>query len=220
MPRAAILDIDGTLVDTNYHHALGWFRAFRKHGVTVPLWRIHRHIGLAGDLFVEALAGAEVDRSIGAEIRESEGEIYADLVDEVTLLDGAREFVFALKDAGCPVVLASSAKEEELGHYLDMLDLKDVLDGWTSSADVDTAKPEPDVILVAHDKAGGGEAVVIGDSTWDCKAAARAGLPSIGVLTGGFSAAELTAEGASQVFESVEEMRRRLADTLLLRPTS
>ncbi|MEA2461592.1 MAG: hypothetical protein QOH90_1769 [Actinomycetota bacterium] len=216
MPRAAILDIDGTLVDTNYQHALGWFRAFRKNDVTVPLWRIHRHIGIAGDLLVEAVAGKDIDSAKGDAIRDAEGRAYSELVGEVTMIEGARELVRTLKRAGCPVVLASSAKEEELEHYLKMLDVSDLLDGWTSSADVDMAKPEPEVIEVAIEKAGGGEAVMIGDSTWDCEAAKRAGVPSIGVLTGGFSASELKDAGAAQVFESVLELSSRLEETDLL----
>ena len=215
MSRTAILDIDGTLVDTNYHHALGWFRAFKANDVRVPLWRIHRHIGVAGDLFVEKVAGKEVDSSKGEAIREAESEAYSELIGDVVLLDGARELIVSLKDAGCSVVLASSAKEEELNHYLEMLDSEKYLDGWTSAGDVDMAKPDPDLIHVALEKGGGGEGVMIGDSIWDCEAANRAGVPSIGVLTGGFSRAELEEAGAAQVFESVAELDSRLSETSL-----
>ena len=218
MPKTAILDIDGTLVDTNYHHALAWFRAFRANDVTVPLWRIHRHIGIAGDLLVESVAGKEVDAEKGEAIRESETELYGELVDEVVLLEGARELVKALKEGGARVVLGSSAKEEELNHYREMLDVDDLLDGWTSSADVETAKPEPDIVYAALEKAGGGDAVMIGDSTWDCEAAARAGVPSIGVLTGGFSEQELKEAGAAHVYESVAELTSRLEESGLLDP--
>ncbi|MEA2497720.1 MAG: hypothetical protein QOH26_125 [Actinomycetota bacterium] len=215
MPRTAVLDIDGTLVDTNYHHAIGWFRAFKANDVRVPIWRIHRHIGVAGDLFVKAVAGDEVDASKGEAIREAESKFYADLIDDVVLFEGARQLIFSLKEAGCSVVLASSAKEEELNHYLELLDAKDHLDGWTNADDVDQAKPAPDVILVALEKAGGGEGVMIGDSTWDCEAAKRAGVASIGVLTGGFSEDELRKAGAAQVFESVKELESRLSETIL-----
>jgi HAD superfamily hydrolase (TIGR01549 family) len=215
MPKVAILDIDGTLVDSNYQHALGWFRAFQANDVTVPLWKIHRHIGIAGDLFVESAAGKDVDEEKGEAIREDEGRAYSELVDEVVLLDGARELIRALKEKGCKVVLASSAKEEELEHYLKMLDVNDLLDAWTSSGDVDMAKPEPDVIHVALDKVGGGDGVMIGDSTWDCESAERAGVPSIGVLTGGFSESELKNAGAAQVFTSVRELAERLDETPL-----
>jgi phosphoglycolate phosphatase-like HAD superfamily hydrolase len=214
MPRAAILDIDGTLVDTNYQHALGWFRAFRKNDVTVPLWRIHRHIGIAGDLLVEAVAGKEVDSEKGDAIREAESRFYSVLIGEVTLLDGARDLILSLKEAGCPVVLASSAKEEELEHYLKMLDVSESLDGWTSSGDVDMAKPEPDVIQVALEKAGRGEGVMIGDSTWDCEAAKRAGVRPIGVLTGGFSEGELREAGAERVYRALREVIDDLDDLL------
>jgi phosphoglycolate phosphatase-like HAD superfamily hydrolase len=216
MPKTAILDIDGTLVDTNYHHALAWFRAFKANDVLVSLWRIHRHIGIAGDLFVEAVAGKEVDEAKGESIRDAESELYGELVDDVVLLDGARELIAKLKERGAKVVLASSAKEEELEHYLEMLQMNESLDGWTSSADVETAKPEPDIVYAALEKAGGGDPVMVGDSTWDCEAAARAGVPSIGVLTGGFSETELRDAGATEVYESVAELTSRLADSKLL----
>jgi HAD superfamily hydrolase (TIGR01549 family) len=216
MPKTAILDIDGTLVDTNYHHALAWFRAFKANDELVSLWRIHRHIGVAGDLFVEAVAGKDVDQAKGDAIRDAETDHYSKLVDDVVLLDGARDLIVKLKERGAKVVLASSAKEEELEHYLDMLQMNDTLDGWTSSADVETAKPEPDIVYAALEKVGGGDPVMVGDSTWDCEAAARAGVPSIGVLTGGFSETELREAGAKEVYESVAELTSRLEDSKLL----
>src|SRR3712207_1951368 len=122
VPPAAILDIDGTLVDTNYQHAIAWYRAFRQSGLVLPLWRIHRHIGMGGDHLVEALAGEEVDREKGDDIRGAEKELYGDLIEEVEPLEGATELIQELKSRGHPVVLASSAKEEEVEHYIDLLD--------------------------------------------------------------------------------------------------
>jgi phosphoglycolate phosphatase-like HAD superfamily hydrolase len=112
-------------------------------------------------------------------------------------------------------VLASSAKADEVERYLDLLVARDLADDWTTSADVEHTKPEPDLVLAALEKAGGGDAVMIGDSTWDCLAAKRAKIPSIGVLTGGFSREELLEAGAAEVFESIAEMRRGLAGTPL-----
>jgi phosphoglycolate phosphatase-like HAD superfamily hydrolase len=100
-------------------------------------------------------------------------------------------------------------------HYLELLDANELIDAYTTSSDVRASKPEPDIVHAAIEKAGGGTAVMIGDSTWDCKAATRAGIPSIGVLTGGFSEQELTEAGASIVFDSVEHLRRHLHDTTL-----
>jgi beta-phosphoglucomutase-like phosphatase (HAD superfamily) len=107
VPRVAILDIDGTLVDTNYHHALAWYRAFRRNGIALPVWRIHRHIGMGGDQLVAALAGDEVEEERGDSIREAEGELYMELIDEIEPIDGARELVEELKRRGHVVVLAS-----------------------------------------------------------------------------------------------------------------
>ena len=107
MSATAILDIDGTLVDTNYHHALAWYRAFRQHGELLPIWRIHRHIGMGGDQLVESLCGEQVERDKGDDIRAAEKVLYMELIDEVEPFDGARELIQELKEAGPTVVLAS-----------------------------------------------------------------------------------------------------------------
>ncbi|MGI8779651.1 MAG: HAD family hydrolase, partial [Solirubrobacteraceae bacterium] len=143
---AAVLDIDGTLVDTNYQHAVAWFRAFRRLEVTLPLYRIHRHIGMGGDQLVGALAGDEFEREQGDAVRELEGEHYMELIDEVRPLAGARELLCDLKDRGHVLVLASSAKQHEVDHYLDLLHARDLADGWTTSSDVEQTKPEPDLV--------------------------------------------------------------------------
>jgi len=206
---AAILDIDGTLVDTNYHHAIAWYRAFRRHGLTLPLFRIHRHIGMGGDQLVGALAGERWDAEHGDDVRETEGELYMELIDEVRPLEGARELLEALHERGHALVLASSAKPHEVDHYLDLLQARELADGWTTSGDVENTKPEPDLVAAAVEKAGGGPAVMLGDSTWDCKAAERAGVPTIGILTGGFSEQDLRDAGAVCV---VTELRTLLDD--------
>jgi phosphoglycolate phosphatase-like HAD superfamily hydrolase len=112
-------------------------------------------------------------------------------------------------------VLASSAKAQEVDHYLDLLDARGIVEGWTTSADVERTKPEPDLVQAAVEKAGGGSAVMLGDSTWDCKAAKRAGLETVAVLTGGFSEQELRDAGAACVFESLVALREQLVDTPL-----
>jgi HAD superfamily hydrolase (TIGR01509 family) len=212
---AAILDIDGTLVDSNYQHALAWYRALREHGHVLPIWRIHRHIGMGGDQLVKALCGEEAEERDGDAIREAEGRHYFAMIDEVEPLEGARDLIVDLKESGHRVVLASSAKPEEVDHYLDLLDARDLADGWTSAGDVEQTKPAPDLVQTAIEKIGGGTAVMVGDSTWDCEAARRAGVQTIAVLTGGFSEAELRGAGAIAVFGSIGELRERLRDTPL-----
>ena len=215
MPPVAILDVDGTLVDTNYQHALAWYRAFRRHGIVLPVWRIHRHVGMGGDQMVAALTGDQVEREQGDEIRAAEKPSYVELIDEVASFDGARELLLELKRRQNPVVLASSAKAEELDHYLDLLDARELADSWTTSADVEATKPNPDLVLAALAKANGGEAVMVGDTTWDCEAAARAGVETVAVMTGGFAEQELRDAGAIDVFESIGELRERLDETPL-----
>lgn len=212
---AAILDIDGTLIDTNYHHAIAWFRAFRQHGHVVPIWRIHRHIGMGGDKLVAALLSEEAEEREGDDIRAAEKALYLTFIEEVEPLRGARALMEDLRDRGSMIVLASSAKADEVDHYLDLLDARSLADGWTTSADVEATKPDPDLVLAALEQVGSKDAIMIGDSTWDCRAAKAAGITSIAVLTGGFSSEELREAGASDVFESIDELRQSLDDTPL-----
>ena len=210
MGSAAVLDIDGTLVDTNYHHAIAWYRAFRAHDVTLPLWRIHRHIGMGGDQLVAALGGEDLDGRHGDSIRGSEADLYGELIGEVRPLEGARELIEELRRRVDSVVLASSARAEEVEHYLDLLDARELADDWTTSADVESTKPDPDLVHAALHKAGSDTGLMIGDSRWDCEAANRAGIACVGLLTGGFSAGELREAGAAAVFEDVGELRSGL----------
>jgi HAD superfamily hydrolase (TIGR01509 family) len=214
MPPAAILDVDGTLVDTNYHHAIAWYRAFRQHGELLPIWRIHRHIGMGGDHLVKALRGEEVEEQKGEDIRDAEKALYMALIEEVEPLEGARELIRELKDRGHAVVLASSAKPDEVEHYLDLLEAREIADGWTTSGDVRATKPEPDLVKAAIEKVGADDAVMVGDSTWDCEAAGRAGIATVAVLTGGFSEAELRDAGALALYHSIVELRNSLDEWL------
>jgi len=212
---AAILDIDGTLVDTNYHHTIAWYRAFRRHDILLPVWRIHRHIGMGGDQLVTALCGKDAEDEVGEEIRSDEKDLYAELIDEVEPIEGARDLIVELRDREHDVVLASSAKPDEVEHYIDLLDARELAHAWTTQADVDATKPAPDLVRAALERAQGdgtddGGAFMVGDSTWDCVAAGRAGVPTLALLTGGFADAELREAGASAVFESLGELRGRL----------
>lgn len=215
MPPSAILDVDGTLVDTNYQHALAWYLSFRQHDIVLPVWRIHRHIGMGGDQMVTALTDEQVEEEKGDDIRAAESPLYLAMIEQVELLADARRLMEALAERDHKLILASSAKQNELDHYLDLLDARELADDWTSSADVQETKPEPDLINAAMEKAGEGPAVMIGDSVWDFEAAKRADVPSIGVLTGGFSEQELREAGASVVFETLAELIDKLDETPL-----
>ena len=215
--EAALLDVDGTLIDSNYHHALAWYRAFRRHDIVLPLWRIHRVVGMGGDQLVPALVGPELDQEQGDDIRAARDEIYSGgLLDEVAPLEGAHELIAELKDRGLRVVLASSSPKEELEPYLDLLQARELADAWTTKDDVEATKPAPDLILAALEKAQTESAVMVGDTPWDVEAASKAGVETLCVITGGWSKQELREAGAIAVFESVDELRQRLDETPLV----
>lgn len=201
-----ILDVDGTLVDTNYQHALAWYRAFRQNGLIRPIWRIHRHIGMGGDQLVEALCGEKAERELGEAIRSAEKALYLAMIAEVEPFDDARRLIEELVARGDDVVLASSAKADEVDHYVDLLDVRELVKGWTTSADVEETKPEPDLVLAALAKADPGPAVLVGDTPWDVESAERAGIPTVALLTGGFSEQELREAGAVATYASIAEL--------------
>ncbi len=180
------------------------------------MWRVHRHIGMGGDQFVPAVAGEDVERRLGDALRDASREEFQKLRDECVPLEGAHDLCVELKRRGHAVVLASSSNEDDLGHFLDELQVRDVVDGWTTSDDVERTKPHPDVIHAALEKVGGHDgAVMVGDSRWDVEAAANAGLETICVITGGWSSHELEEAGAVCVFDSLVELRERLDSTPL-----
>ncbi|MBS1845186.1 MAG: HAD family hydrolase [Actinobacteria bacterium] len=203
-----VLDVDGTLVDTNYQHAIAWHRAFRAHGFPVAIWEIHRHIGMGGDQLVESLVGEEGEEKAGETLRDAHDKEYSQLIDEVEAMEGASELIAELDDAGATVILASSAQEEELDRYIELLGAGERIAGATSSTDAEQTKPHPELVQTALDKYGsGGPVLMIGDSTWDVKAAKRAGVPTLALLTGGFSEAELREAGAAEVKRSIQVLR-------------
>jgi HAD superfamily hydrolase (TIGR01549 family) len=211
-----VLDIDGTLVDSNYQHAIAWHRAFRAHDYRVAIWEIHRHIGMGGDQLIEALVGEAAAEADGEALDEAHSDAYAELIDEVEAIDGASELIADLDDAGATLILASSASADEVDHYIDLLGAEERIAGATSSADAEQTKPDPDLVQTALDKYGsGGPVLMVGDSTWDVKAAAAAGVPTLALLTGGFSEAELREAGAAEVVREIATIRERGTDWVL-----
>lgn len=179
------------------------------------MWRVHRHIGMGGDQIVAAVAGERVERELGDALRDASKKEFAELRDECVPLAGARELIEDLKRRGFVLVLASSSNQDDLDHFVDLLEVRDLVDGWTTSDDVERTKPHPDVIHAALDKAGTENAVMIGDSRWDIEAAANAGLETVCVITGGWSEQELRDHGAAAVFDSLVELRQSLDETPL-----
>jgi HAD superfamily hydrolase (TIGR01549 family) len=212
---AAVLDVDGTLIDTNYHHALAWFRAFRAEGIVLPMWRLHRHVGMGGDKFVSAVAGDETEERLGDHLRDAWEKRFDQVIDETEPLAGARELIEELNRRGHSVVLASSAIERHVDAFLEKLHARELADGWTTKDDVEASKPDPDLVEAALAKACTRDAVMIGDTPWDVKAAKKAGIETICVVTGGFSRQELDEAGAAAVYESLTELKEDLDETPL-----
>ncbi|HYO33475.1 MAG TPA: HAD family hydrolase [Nocardioidaceae bacterium] len=210
MIDAVVFDVDGTLVDTNYHHALAWFRAFRRFDVTPPVWRIHRAIGMGGDQLVKAVAGDDVEDKYGEQLRTAWTEEFDEFLPQVQPFAGAEPLMKEIRERGLSLVLASSGEEQHVEHYLDLINGRELAAAWTTSADAEETKPAPDLIETAMRKMDTTNAVMIGDSVWDAKAAEKAGIVTYAVRTGGFSIEELETAGARKVYDSLEDLQRDL----------
>ena len=208
---AVLLDIDGTLVDSNYLHIDAWDRAFVTAGHPVEIWRIHRAIGMDSGKLIERLLGEDAVDAAEAVQREHT-LLYSHMTDRLRVITGARELLEELSRRGHVVVLATSAPQDELENLLDVLHVDDAIDVVTSGEDVDAAKPDPGLIQIALERASvpARRAVMVGDSVWDIEAAARAGVTSIGVRTGGYSAEELLTAGAAAVYDDVAHLLAEL----------
>lgn len=215
MPAPAVLfDVDGTLVDSNYLHVHAWHRAFADEGVSVETWRTHRAIGMDGSTLVATLA-QRAGEDTRTRLKDLHSRYYKETTSLLRRLPGVRELLERVAALGLQVVLATSAPDDELSILREVLACEDLVSAVTSSADVDTAKPQPDIIRVALDRAGvdASNAVFVGDAVWDVEACERAGVPAIGLLSGGVSRGELQTAGAKAVFENALELCEHLEDT-------
>ena len=217
--RAALFDVDGTLVDTNYLHAVTWWEAFAQAGHVVPMAEIHRAIGMGSGLMLDKLLPQDRDTGDDADIRAAHSALYATYRSRLRPLPGAADLLRACKRQGLAVVLASSADEPEFTMLRAALDAEDAIDAATFSGDVEASKPAPDLVQVALDKAGvpAGEAVFTGDTVWDVQACQKAGVPCIGLLSGGISRDELTSAGAAEVYPGPGDLLASLGESLLAR---
>lgn len=213
---AVLFDVDGTLVDSNYLHVHAWRRAFAQLDLDVESWRIHRAIGMDGSALVRLLSDDASD-DVRRRLKELHSRYYLQSATLLAPLPGARKLLERIAALGLPVVLATSAPEDELAVLRKALDCDDLVAAVTSSADVDVAKPNPDIIAIALERVGAtaGRAVFVGDAVWDAQACVRAGVPSIGVLSGGVSRAELDTAGATVVFDNAEDLLEHLDQTLI-----
>ncbi|MBI3692786.1 MAG: HAD family hydrolase [Mycolicibacterium aromaticivorans] len=204
---AVLFDIDGTLVDSNYLHIHAWQQAFHEVGLPVQAWHIHRSIGMDGSTLVEELSDS-ADDDVQKRLKDFHTRHYEASADLLTALPGARELLQRVADLGLQVVLATSAPENELAMLRKTLNCDELVSAITSSEDVEEAKPRPDIVNVALEKAGvsAQQAVFIGDTVWDVEASARAGVPCIAVLSGGVGRGELEKAGAAAIFDDAQEL--------------
>lgn len=208
------IDVDGTLIDSNYLHVYAWQRAFDDEGVPFAAWRVHRSIGMDGSRLVRTLTEDAPD-DVQERLSDAHSRYYRELTPLLSPLPGARALLRRVSELGLQVVLASSAPEDELDALRKALDCDDVISETTSSRDVETAKPDPGIVQVALGRAGVDHhhAVFVGDAVWDAHAAARARLPCIGVLSGGTAEAELQSAGASPIFADPQDLLDHLPST-------
>jgi HAD superfamily hydrolase (TIGR01509 family) len=217
---AALFDVDGTLVDTSYLHAVTWWQALRQSGHTVPMAQVHRAVGLGTDQLLDHLLGKDRDPQETDTLSAAHSALYAVYWPSLRPLPGAAGLLRACAERGWTVVLATSAKEEELKALRRALDADDVIADAVTADDVDTAKPAPDLVEQALNKADttAEHAVFIGDTPWDVRAAHRAGVRCIGVLSGGVSRSELLDAGAEEVYQDAADLADRLDRSLLQAP--
>jgi HAD superfamily hydrolase (TIGR01549 family) len=210
-----VLDIDGTLVDSTYHHTVAWTRAFHSVGLDLPAWRIHRAIGMGGDRLVAAVAGQAVEDESGDAVRDAWEKEYDSMLDEPVAFPGAAGLLADLRERGLRVVLASSAIPRHAERSIALLgEEREHAQATTTSEDAEASKPDPELLEVAIDRVEGSSSIVVGDSVWDVEAAHRLGIPAVALLSGGFGEAELRAAGATWVVEDVADLRQRLDQVL------
>jgi HAD superfamily hydrolase (TIGR01509 family) len=212
--RALIFDLDGTLVDTVYAHVFAWQQALDEAGLPIDGWRVHRRIGMSGGLFTRAVA-RETGQAISAEqahaLQKRHGEIYAQLLPQPRPLPGAVALLQKLRDIGVPFGIATSGRRPEINRSLEILEIPDnaiVIE----RGDVLRAKPEPDLFLACQERLGVSvhDCFVIGDAVWDLLAARRAGMLSVGLLSGGYGEQELIQAGAFRVYRDPRELDESL----------
>lgn len=217
---AVLFDVDGTLMDTVYLHTIAWWEALRQQGHQVTMARIHRSIGMGSDHLLDALLGKERDRDGDDTLSAAHDTLYAQYWSRLAPLPGASELLRACAERGWRVVLASSAKGEQAEVMMRALDAGEAISAVTTSEDVSSSKPAPDLVQQALEKADvpPERAVFVGDAAWDAQAARKAGVRSLGVLTGGWTRQELLDAGAETVYESPAELLDQLDDSALAAP--
>lgn len=212
-----LFDVDGTLVDTALLHAVCWAEAFRQHGHVVETSVVHHAIGMSGDKLLAHALGEDHDTSGDEAMETAHLTLYKQWWGRLNPLPGAAELVRACHKNGLTVVLASSAKDEELAALRSALDADEAIDVATSSSDADSGKPDPDIVLIALEKAGlePAEVVFVGDAVWDGYACEKAGVRFVGVTCGGTPEADLRAAGAVEVWKNPADLLANIDESVL-----
>ncbi len=219
---AFLFDLDGTLVDSVYQHVIAWREALQEVGINLPVWKIHRRIGMSGGLFVNALAReleGELDREVIAALPGLHADAYVRRFDSVRPLPGATDLLAALSEHGVPWAIATSGTERYARLALALLDL--AADTPLITRDqVRYAKPDPDLFLTAAERIGVdiSDSAVVGDSVWDLLAARRARALGIGLLSGGYGREELIYSGAYRVYDDPRDLLAHLDEVGVRRP--
>ena len=214
-----LFDVDGTLVDTTYLHTVAWWEALRQFGHDVPMAEIHRGIGMGADQILDHLLGDHRDRDADADMSTAHDILYGAWWERVRPLPGAKDLLQQVAGRGLAVVLASSAKENELAILRRVIDAEDAVTAATSSSDAEQSKPAPDILEAALDQSGVDphRCVFVGDAVWDVRAAAKLDIPTIGLACGGTSAAELEAAGAIETWKDPTELLDHLEHSAIAR---
>jgi HAD superfamily hydrolase (TIGR01509 family) len=218
MADAVIFDVDGTLVDTNYLHAVCWWEAFRQHDQDVDMADVHHAIGMGSDKLLDHLLPGDRDRDADDDIRAAHRALYGVFWTRLRAFDGAADLLRACAGRGKKVVLASSASAGELSALRAALDADDAITAATSSSEAGESKPAPDIVTLALERAGAepDRAVFVGDTVWDVHACRKAGVACVGVLTGGIGAEDLREAGAVAVYEGTADLLRKLDQSPLV----
>lgn len=213
MPKAIFFDIDGTLVDTNDLHARAWDEAFRHFGIALPYAAIRHQIGKGGDNLLPALLPPALLQAKQKEIEECHSAIFRrDYLPGAKPFPGVRPLFERLRADGVRILLASSSHAQEIDHYLDLLNVRDLVEGTTSHDDVEHSKPDPDIFRAALAKVaplGAADVLVVGDTPYDVEAAGKNGISTVGVRCGGFADADLLSAGACALYDGPEDLLER-----------
>ncbi|MDD7834157.1 MULTISPECIES: HAD family hydrolase [Paenarthrobacter] len=214
--RGVLFDVDGTLIDSSYFHAMAWWQAFRREGFDVEMSAIHRCVGMGGDRLIQSLVPDSTEELQEA-LKSSHSAVFSTFWPALRTFDAARDLLAACSEAGLAVGLASSAQDRDLEVSRKLLDAGSSIDAWTSSNDAKESKPAPDILEACLEKLRltPKDVVFVGDAVWDVKAGAAIGIPVIALTCGGISAAELRDAGAAEVYDNPRHLLENLEGSLL-----